>query len=112
MQDARDAYNKAATTLRIELIEMNAQFNIKHNLADSVEQEIFNSAGQAHSSAASRAKLANLYSDYKLQPSYILANSEKNEYSRKQHKYAMWRRIYSCVSCNIWKSILCRGINC
>ncbi len=77
MQDAKDAYNKAATTLRIELIEMNAQFNIKHNLADSVEQEIFNSAGQAHSSAASRAKLANLYSDYKLQPSYILANSEK-----------------------------------
>ncbi len=76
MQDAKDAYNKAASTLRIELIEMNAQFNIKHNLADAIEQEIFNSVGQAHSSAAAQAKLANLYSDYKLQPSYILANSD------------------------------------
>jgi hypothetical protein len=75
MQDARDAYNIAAATQKIELIEMNAQFNIKHNLADHREQQIFNSTGQVHMSPATQEKLANFYSDYKLQPSYILANS-------------------------------------
>ena len=75
MQDARDAYNRAAATQKIELIEMNAQFNIKHNLADPREQQIFNSTGQVHPSPAIQAKLANFYSDYKLQPSYMLANS-------------------------------------
>ncbi len=33
MEDAKNAYIKAASTQRIELIEMNAQFNVKHNLA-------------------------------------------------------------------------------
>ena len=74
MEDARNAYNNAASTPKIELIEMNAQFNVKHNLADYAEQQIFNSAGQIHSSPATQAKLANFYADYKLQPSYILAN--------------------------------------
>ena len=76
IQDAKNAYHKAASTQRIELIEMNAQFNVKHNLADYAEQQIFNSAGKVHSSSATQAKLANFYADYKLQPSYILANSD------------------------------------
>jgi len=76
IQDAKNAYHKAASTQRIELIEINAQFNVKHNLADYAEQQIFNSAGQVHSSSATQAKLANFYADYKLQPSYILANSD------------------------------------
>ena len=33
LSEARSAYHKAAETKRIELIEMNAQFNVKHNLA-------------------------------------------------------------------------------
>ena len=33
LSEARAAYHKAAETKRIELIEMNAQFNVKHNLA-------------------------------------------------------------------------------
>ena len=74
MQDAKEAYNQAATTLRIELIEMNSQFNVKHNLADREEQDLFNSAGQTHNSPAIQAKLANMYSDYRTQPGYILAN--------------------------------------
>jgi len=74
MHDAKEAYNKAAITLRIELIEMNSQLNVKHNLADRKEQELFNSAGQTHHSPAIEAKLINLYSDYKTQPGYILAN--------------------------------------
>lgn len=65
----RKLYNKAAATKKIELIEMNAQFNIKHNLADVRIQQIFNSTGQMHFSPASETKLANLYSDYSMQPS-------------------------------------------
>jgi len=76
MQDAKEAYNKAAATQKIELIEMNSQFNIKYNLADHAEQQIFNSTGQVHFSPATQTKMGNLYSDYKLQPSYILANSD------------------------------------
>ena len=76
MQDAKNAYHKAASTQKIELIEMNAQFNVKHNLADYEEQQIFNSTGQVHMSSATKAKLANFYSDYKLQPNYVLANSD------------------------------------
>lgn len=82
MQEARDAFNKAASTKRIELIEMNAQFNVKHNLADYEEQQLFNSTGQIHISPATQMKLANLYTDYKLQPSYILANSEDKNISK------------------------------
>ncbi len=36
MQDATNAYHKVAAAPKIELIEMNAQFNVKHNLADYV----------------------------------------------------------------------------
>ena len=78
MQDAKNAYHKAASTSKIELIEMNSQFNVKHNLADYAEQQVFNSMGQIHSSSATQSKLTQLYSDYKLQPSYIMANSDDN----------------------------------
>ena len=77
MQDARNAYHKAASTQKIEIIEMNAQFNIKHNLAVYEEQQVFNSTGQVHMSPTTQIKLANMYSDYRLQPGYIIANSDK-----------------------------------
>ncbi len=76
MFDAKKAYDKAAATLRVELMEMNSQINVKHNLADHEEQQLFNSAGQAHQSPAIQAKLSNLYSDYQTQPGYILANMD------------------------------------
>ena len=79
MENAKEAYNNAASSKRVEIIEMNAQFNIKHNLASHAEQLIFDSTGQAHLSAASYDKLGNMYSDYRLQPSYILANQEKQD---------------------------------
>ena len=79
MHDARKAYDKAAATLRVELIEINSQINVKHNLADYEEQKIFNSTGQAHQSSAIQAKLANLYSDYKTQPNFILANLDNSK---------------------------------
>ena len=76
MHDARKAYDKAAATLRVELIEINSQINVKHNLANHGEQQLFNSTGQVHPSSAIQVKLASLYSDYKTQPSFILANLE------------------------------------
>ena len=76
MEDAKNAYNNAASTPRIELIEMNAQFNVKHNLAYYTEQQLFNSIGQIHPSPATQVKLASFYGDYKTQPSYIMANSD------------------------------------
>ena len=75
MEKAKEAYNQAAATKKIELIEMNAQFNIKHNLADARIQQIFNSTGQMHFSPVSETKLADFYSDYSTQPNYMLANS-------------------------------------
>ncbi|MDH3311698.1 MAG: hypothetical protein OEM28_00955 [Nitrosopumilus sp.] len=78
MKDARNAYHKAASTQKIELIEMNAQFNVKHNLAYYEEQQIFNSTGKVHMSPTTQVKLANFYSDYRLQPSYIVTNSDVN----------------------------------
>ena len=56
MKEARLAYNDAATTQRIELVEMNSQFNVNHNLADYTEQQIFNSTGQIHYSALTQGK--------------------------------------------------------
>lgn len=76
MQAAKDAYNMAASTQRIELIEVNAQFNVKHNLADYEEQQLFNSTGQIHFSPYAESKLSEFYSDHKLQPNYILANPD------------------------------------
>ncbi len=74
MEDAKNAYHNAASMQRIELVEMNAQFNVKHNLADYTEQHVFNSTGKVHPSPATQKKLGSIYSDYKEQPSYILAN--------------------------------------
>ena len=87
MQDARNAYLKAASIQKIELMEMNAQFNVKHNLADHAEQQFFNSTGQIHLSPTTQSKLAQLYGDYKLQPSYILANSEDQDTSKSNSEF-------------------------
>ncbi|NND86360.1 MAG: hypothetical protein HKM23_03310 [Nitrosopumilus sp.] len=76
MQAAKDAYNRAATTHRIELIEVNSQFNVKHNLANYKEQQLFNSTGQIHFSPYTASKLSEFYSDYKMQPNYILTNPD------------------------------------
>ena len=81
MEDAKNAYHKAASIQKIEMIEMNAQFNVKHNLAYFAEQQIFNSTGQVNSSPATQAKLANFYGDYRTQPSYIMANSDDTDTS-------------------------------
>ena len=71
---ARAAYHKAAETKRIELIEMNAQFNVKHNLAYYKEQLLFNSTGQITLDPYTKATLGEFYKDYRTSPEYLDAN--------------------------------------
>ena len=120
IQDARDAYNEAAATKKIELIEMNSQFNIKHNLADHREQQIFNSTGQIHISPVTQTKLANFYSDYKTQPSYMIANSdavtfEINSSTKCNEGFVLVSRVtsgsHSCIDESIAKKWMSEGVN-
>ena len=74
LSQARAAYHKAAETKRIELIEMNAQFNVKHNLAYYKEQLLFNSTGQLTLDDYTKATLGEFYSDYRASPEYLDAN--------------------------------------
>jgi len=74
LNEARAAYHKAAETKRIELIEMNAQFNVKHNLAIYKQQILFNSTGQLPQNPFTQYQLADYYTDYRSSPQYILAN--------------------------------------
>ena len=78
--DAKEAYNKAAATKKIELIEMNAQFNVKHNLAYFDQQQLFNSTGQFHPSPAAEQSIFQYFTDYRLDPTYLLANPD-DDYS-------------------------------
>ena len=79
---AQEAYEKAAATKKVELIEMNAQFNVKHNLAYYGQQQLFNSTGQFHPSPAAEQSIVEYFTDYRLDPTYLLANPG-DEYSAK-----------------------------
>jgi len=74
LSQARAAYHKAAETKRIELIEMNAQFNVKHNLAYYKEQLLFNSTGQITLDQYTKSTLGEFYKDYRASPEYLKAN--------------------------------------
>jgi hypothetical protein len=74
LSEARSAYHKAAETKRIELIEMNAQFNVKHNLAYYKEQLLFNSTGQLPLNPYTKTTLGEFYKDYRTNPDYLKAN--------------------------------------
>ena len=82
LKEARQAYFKAAETRKIELIEMNAQFNVKHKLAYYDQQQLFNSTGQFHLSPASEISIAQFFTDYRLDPTYLLANPD-DKYSKE-----------------------------
>jgi len=85
LREARAAYHKAAETKRIELIEMNAQFNVKHNLAYYEQQILFNSTGQLPQNQYTKSKLNEYYTDYRSDPSYLLANpNDKYAYETLQ----------------------------
>ena len=81
LSEARAAYHKAAETKRIELIEVNAQFNVKHNLAYYNQQLLFNSTGQLPQNPFTQSKLSEYYTDYRSNPEYLLSNpNDKHAY--------------------------------
>ncbi len=111
LSQARAAYHKAAETKRIELIEMNAQFNVKHNLAYYKEQLLFNSTGQLTLDPFTKATLGEFYSDYRASPEYLDANpNDKYAYESIQTNpgtdcrpgYVVVHRIanndYACIT--------------
>lgn len=88
MREAREAYLKAAETKRIELIESNTQFNIKHNLAFYKEQLLFDKQGEFINSTKSWEKLGEFYSDYSNNPKYLVTNP-KDEFAKQALQSAL-----------------------
>ena len=88
MREARDAYIKAAETKRIELIEANTRFNIKHNLAYYKEQLLFDRQGEFINSTESLEKLSEFNYDYRNNPKYLTANPQ-DEFARKALQSAL-----------------------
>ena len=100
LQEARQAYHKAAETKKIELIEMNAQFNVKHKLAYYDQQQLFNSTGQFHLSPASEISIVQYYTDYRLDPAYLLANPDdkySTEYGSNTNPDTECREGYTVI---------------
>lgn len=76
LAEAREAYNKAAETKRIELIELNSQFNVKHNLAYYKQQLLFDTQGKFVNTPETQSNLHKYYTDYRADPAYLAANPD------------------------------------
>ncbi len=76
LRDARQAYLAAAETKRIELIEANSQFNVRHNLAYYSQQILFDREGQFVDSPVTGEQLRKHYEDYRTNPEYLNANPD------------------------------------
>ena len=76
LKEARQAYHKAAETKRIELIEVNSIFNVKHNLAYYNQQIMFNKEGQFIETPITGEQLRKYYEDYRTNPVYLQANPD------------------------------------
>jgi len=78
LKEAREAYLKAAETKRIELVEQNNQFNVKHHLAYYQEQVLFDTGGKFIRTSEAREKLKAMFSDYRENAGYLEANPDEN----------------------------------
>lgn len=76
LRDARQAYLAAAETKRIELIEANSQFNVRHNLAYYNQQILFDREGQFVDSPVTGEQLRQYYEDFRTNPAYLDANPD------------------------------------
>ena len=76
LRDARQAYLVAAETKRIELIEANSQFNVRHNLAYYNQQILFDRQGQFVDSPVTGEQLRKYYEDFRTNPAYLDANPD------------------------------------
>ena len=75
-QNALQAYLTAAETKRIELIEANSQFNVRHNLAYYNQQILFDKQGQVVDSSVTGELLRQYYEDFRTNPAYLNANPD------------------------------------
>ena len=73
-EKALQAYITAAETKRIELIEANSQFNVRHNLAYYNQQILFDREGQFVDSPITGEQLRKYYEDFRTNPAYLQAN--------------------------------------
>ncbi|MCA9827757.1 MAG: hypothetical protein KC444_05110 [Nitrosopumilus sp.] len=76
LHEARQAYLVAAETKRIELIEANSQFNVRHNLAYYNQQILFDREGQFVDSPITGEQLRKYYEDFRKNPAYLAANPD------------------------------------
>jgi len=71
------AFADSASITRQEMIQVNAQANVDHNLAIPTQQEImFDKFGKFINSTEVREKLNRYYTDYKADPDYLVANTQ------------------------------------
>ena len=75
-RDALNAYLVASETKRIELIEANSQFNVRHNLAYYNQQILFDRQGKFVSSPVTGEQLRKYYEDFRTNPAYLDANPD------------------------------------
>ena len=75
-RDALQAYLVAAETKRIELIDANSQFNVRHNLAYYNQQILFDRQGQFVDSPVTGEQLRKYYEDFRTNPAYLDANPD------------------------------------
>jgi len=79
--DARQAYFIAAESRYIELIAVNSDYNIKHNLASVKLQTFFDNTGQFIRTPDNREALKKQFQDYMTNPAYLKANPDEVAYS-------------------------------
>ncbi len=79
--EARQAYFIASESRYIELIEVNSDYNVKHNLASTKLQTFFDHTGQFIRTPDNREALKKQFQDYKINPAYLKANPDEVEYS-------------------------------
>jgi len=79
--EARQAYFIAAESRYIELIAVNSDYNIKHNLASTKLQTFFDNTGQFIRTPDNREALKKQFQDYRTNPAYLKANPDEVEYS-------------------------------
>lgn len=76
VEEARQAYLKAAETKYIELISENSKINVKHNRAIYEQQLLFTPQGQFIETPTTGEELRKYFEDYRTNPEYLKANPD------------------------------------
>ena len=79
--EAREAYFVAAETRYIELIEVNRDYNTKHNVASAKLQTFFDKSGQFIRTPENKEALKKQFQDYRTNPAYLKANPDYVKYT-------------------------------